>query len=142
LWSKEDRKEWRKQVKAVRHKLLMHISLTDEEKAFVINHNVTANCGISRDGHVRHSIEKLDWEPLATPAVFEKYKGQFLPGFYIFENRVLDDEQWTYEEGVIELTDNKLVTVAFRNSLSGKCTFIRKTTCEDAKDLKSLKMTW
>ena len=49
---KETRKAARKSMKALRHKLLFHIPLTEEEEAMVKRTGVTADCALDREGHV------------------------------------------------------------------------------------------
>ena len=48
---KESRKAARKSMKALRHKLLFHIPLTDEEKKIVEMTHLTAETGIDHTGH-------------------------------------------------------------------------------------------
>ena len=56
-YGKEERKHRRKLFKAVRHKLLFHIPLTEEEKEFQNANGITENSKMSFEGEV-----KYDWE--------------------------------------------------------------------------------
>lgn len=49
---KETRKASRKLMKLLRHKLLFHIPLTEEEEAIVKRTGVTADCALDREGGV------------------------------------------------------------------------------------------
>lgn len=50
---KNERKERRRLFKSVRHKLLMHISLTDEEEAFRERYNIDEHTQMTHDGKSR-----------------------------------------------------------------------------------------
>ena len=51
---KDERKERRKMFKSVRHKLLMHIPLTDEEEAFRERYGIEANTKMLYNGKSKH----------------------------------------------------------------------------------------
>lgn len=51
---KDERKERRKMFKSVRHKLLMHIPLTDDEEAYREKYGIEANTKMSYDGKSKH----------------------------------------------------------------------------------------
>lgn len=51
---KDERKERRRLFKSVRHKLLMHIPLTDEEEAFRERYGIEVNTKMSYDGKSKH----------------------------------------------------------------------------------------
>ena len=74
--TKKDKKERRKNIKAIRHKLLMHIPLSDSEKELVVRQHITAFCGIDRNGFIRHAEESVRFEnPI--PEIFNIYKKRF-----------------------------------------------------------------
>ena len=52
--TKEIRKERRKMFKSVRHKLLMHIPLTEEEETYKEKDGIEANTKMSYDGKSKH----------------------------------------------------------------------------------------
>lgn len=52
--TKEVRKERRKIFKSVRHKLLMHIQLTEEEEAYKEKYDIEENTKMSYDGKSKH----------------------------------------------------------------------------------------
>ena len=52
--TKEVRKEKRKMFKSVRHKLLMHIPLTEEEEAYREKCGIEANTKMSYDGKSKY----------------------------------------------------------------------------------------
>lgn len=129
--TKKDRKERRKNIKAIRHKLLMRIPLSDSEKELVVRQHITAFSGIDRNGFTRHAKESIRFEN-PVPEIFNIYKKRFLLGFYTHKYY----DNWEYESGVLELTDNKIVTVDFRNDFINKGNgYIRITTCDDSSNL-------
>lgn len=52
--TKEVRKERSKMFKSVRHKLLMHIPLTEEEEAYREKYDIEANSKMSYSGKSKH----------------------------------------------------------------------------------------
>ena len=57
FYDKEERKRRRKLFKAVRHKLLFHIPLTEEEIEFQNENGITENSKMTFEGEI-----KYDWE--------------------------------------------------------------------------------
>ena len=51
---KDERKERRRLFKSVRHKLLMHIPLTEEEEAYMEKYGIEVNTKMLYDGKSKH----------------------------------------------------------------------------------------
>lgn len=75
-YGKEYRKAARKRMKALRHKLLFHIPLTDEEKEMVAITRLTAESAIDHEGHVCSENEYVTDENGKRKWVRKPYSGK------------------------------------------------------------------
>jgi len=167
LWTRWDtskegraaRKKNRKIIKAVRHKLLMHVPLTDDEKKIVVRERITAGCGIDYVGNVRHSIMMqtrhaedfgIDTTGMTAKEIYNalpvvegmEYIIEDFEGFEGCEGcPSCENDKFQYMEKAVEMSDDRIVVAMCRHSETG-CNFLMIDEYIDNYDLKPNKIRY